>query len=480
MSRQHRRQFLATTLTAFGGFAIAGTKASGRILGANETLRVAVAGLNGRGGAHVDAFTSLPGVTITYLVDPDTRTFATHLGTIKSRGQGTPTCVQDLRTALDDKNVDVVSIASTNHWHALQTVWSCQAGKDVYVEKPVSHNLFESRAVVQAAQKHNRIVQHGTQGRSESKWWRLRELVESGQYGKLLVSRGLVYKRRDSIGRKPDTSAPAELDYNIWLGPAPEHAFNENYVHYNWHWFWDFGNGDIGNQGVHQMDIARWLIPGAELPVSALSLGGRLGYEDQAETPNTQLALFEFPSGTQLVFEVRGLPTEKYLGSGTGNILHLEAGTIVNADKFIPKGKTEAEAERLPRPKPAEPEGEQNHFANFLSAVRSRDAKTLHAPVEEAAHSCSLIHLANISYRLGQMVPFNSPRAMPGALAEAFERMSQHLADGNQLKLDGLSYHLGPKLSFDPQTWRFQDNPAADALISRTYRKPFTMPDAIG
>src|SRR5215213_10069077 len=301
MSRPNRRTFLKGTLAAVGaGFTIAGTKSSGRVLGANDTIRIGVAGLNGRGGSHVGEFTGMKGVQVTYLIDPDTRTYGRHIKTIKGRGNNTPQTVQDIRRALDDKELDAISIATPNHWHSLMTIWACQAGKDVYVEKPLSHNVHEGRVAVQAARKHDRIVQHGTQSRSSEDWDRAAQAIQSGRYGKLLVSRGLCYKGRASIGTKPNSSPPSELDYDLWLGPAPSHPFNANYVHYNWHWFWDFGNGDIGNQGVHQIDIARWLIPDAKLPKSVISLGGRFGYEDQGQTPNTLMTVFDY-GDTQLI-----------------------------------------------------------------------------------------------------------------------------------------------------------------------------------
>ena len=262
-----RRQFLNRSLAAASvgaGFAIGGTKSSGRVLGANDTVRVAVAGLNGRGGSHVDEFGKMAGVAIACLVDPDTRTYEKRIRQVESHGGRTPSTVQDIRRVLEDKNVDVVSIATPNHWHALMTIWAVQAGKDVYVEKPCSHNVHEGRIAVEAARRHQRIVQHGTQSRSSKEWALAAEAVRSGKLGKLLISRALCYKPRGSIGFKPVAPPPPEVDFNLWLGPAPEQPFHANLVHYNWHWFWDFGNGDIGNQGVHQMDIARWLIPGPD------------------------------------------------------------------------------------------------------------------------------------------------------------------------------------------------------------------------
>ncbi|WP_435010558.1 Gfo/Idh/MocA family protein [Tundrisphaera lichenicola] len=485
MAHQSRRRFLGQSLAAAAGvgFAISGTKSSGRIIGANDAIRVGVAGLNGRGSSHVGAYSKMKNVEITYLIDPDSRTFDKHLKTIKSAGGSDPRTIKDVREALDDKNLDAISIATPNHWHALMTVWGCQAGKDVYVEKPCSHNVHEGRVAVEAARKYGRIVQHGTQGRSSKRWAEIAELVKSGHYGKLEASRGLCYKPRwqkplGDIGFKPDSTPPAELDFNLWTGPATEHAFNANYVHYNWHWFWDFGNGDVGNQGVHQMDIARWMIPGAALPKSVQSVGGRFGYKDQGETPNTLVTAFDY-GDTQLIFEVRGLKADAYLGEKVGNILHLEAGTIAGG-KFFPKGSDKAEALAKVDSLDREPEGD--HFSNFIAAVRSRKVDDLNADIQEGHYSSALCHLANISYRTGEPVEFASqtqPFAEGCLGGEAFARMKDHLATENGLQLSGESYRLGRKLDFDPKVENFVGTPEANALLTRSYRKPFVVPAGI-
>jgi predicted dehydrogenase len=490
MSRLNRREFLGRSLTAAGigaGFAIGGTKSSGRILGANDSIRIGVAGLNGRGGSHVGAFGRMNGVAITYLIDPDTRTYAKHLKTLNGRGGSEPKTVQDIRRALDDKELDAVSVATPNHWHSLITVWACQAGKDVYVEKPCSHNVHEGRVAVEAARKYGRIVQHGTQSRSMKQWADLAEVVKHGKYGKLLVSRGLCYKPRGSIGVKPDTTPPPEVDFNLWTGPAPERPFNGNLVHYNWHWFWDFGNGDIGNQGVHQMDIARWMIPGATLPKSVLALGGRFGYTDQGETPNTQIALMDF-GDTQLIFEVRGLKTDNYEGAGVGNILHFEEGVVAPQGgrgglRFFAKGAKGSTGEPLSTSGNGRDGGsEGGHFGNFIEAVRSRKCDDLNADILQGHYSSALCHLANISYRLGTSVPFDTRTKAFGDNKEAYEtlaRMEEHLTRDNGLKLDGQSYRLGRKLTVDAKAESFVDCPEANALLTRAYRKPFVVPEKI-
>ena len=316
MKNISRRGFLGTAAAAgatFPLFTIAGTKASGRVLGANDAIRVGVAGIHGQGNAHIDQYLGLKNVQVTYLIDPDRSLFESRGKKIRDQGGNEPTCVQDVRKALDDKNLDAISIAAPNHWHSLLAIWSMQAGKDVYVEKPMSHVVSEGRRCMEAARKYGRMLQHGTQQRSDARRASEIAAVQSGKYGKLLVSKGYCCKPRWSIGHKEITRPPAELDFNLWLGPAAEQPYHGNLVHYNWHWFWDFGNGDIGNQGIHEMDVARWAIPGATLPTKVWSLGGRFAEGDQGQTPNMQMAVMEF-GDVLLVFEVRGLvdkPKEK-------------------------------------------------------------------------------------------------------------------------------------------------------------------------
>jgi predicted dehydrogenase len=478
MSQLSRRNFIKSTLASAATITIAGTKSSGRVLGANETVRVGVAGLNGRGGAHVGAYAAMPHVQIVYLIDPDTRTFGPRTRQAQQGGGPAPRTVQDVRRALEDRNLDAISIATPNHWHALMTIWACQAGKDVYVEKPCSHNPHEGKVAVEMAQRHNRIVQHGTQSRSSTQWATVVEVIRSGELGRLQVARALCYKRRRSIGVRPNGTPPAEVDFNLWLGPAPTQPFHANLVHYNWHWFWDFGNGDIGNQGVHQMDIARWGIPGATLPRSVISLGGRFGYTDQGETPNTQISVLDYGQ-TQLIFEVRGLETPAYRGQTVGNIFHLEGGVIAG-NQFFPTGRT------TPAPLPRvnnvrRGPGGGDHFRNFIEAVRSRRREDLNADILDGHHSSALCHLANISYRLGEQVPFNPQRRVFGnneAATETLARMEEHLrADG--VRLDGTTCRVGPMLRFNAAQERFVENDRANQLLTRNYREGFTLP-AVG
>jgi predicted dehydrogenase len=366
------------------------------------------------------------------------------------------------------------------------TIWACQAGKDVYVEKPLSHNIHEGRIAVETARKFNRIVQHGTQSRSSAGEQKVMAAIHSGKLGKLLVSRGLCYKpgdpgkesTRGDIGFKPTEPPPPELNFDLWLGPAPEQPFHKNIVHYRWHWFWDFGNGDIGNQGVHEMDKARWAINTATHPKSVISFGGRFGPKDQGQVPNTQVALLDY-GDTQLIFEVRGLKSDKYMDQGVGNIFHLEAGDI-RGTKFYPKGSPDKSAP-LPDVEVKERPGKGN-FGNFIAACRSRKIEDLNADVLQAHLSCIPIHLANASYRLGEQVPFNPKTKAFGDdknAYDALERMEEHLSRGNGFKLEEMQYCLGKKLTFDAKTEKTGD-PQADAILHGTYRKGFEVPETVG
>ncbi|MBA4186613.1 MAG: gfo/Idh/MocA family oxidoreductase [Planctomycetaceae bacterium] len=483
MSRLNRRLFIKHTLATAATVTIAGTKSSGKVLGANDTIRIAVAGLNGRGSAHTGAYFGMKNVQVAYLVDPDTRTYKKHLDAQSKKNLPAAKTLTDIRKALEDKELNAVSIATPNHWHSLMTIWACEAGKDVYVEKPCSHNIHEGRIAVDMAQKHKRVVQHGTQSRSSQSWADLAALAKSGKLGKLLVSRGLCYKdggtggsTRGDIGTKPTKNPPAELDFNLWLGPAQEQAYHENLVHYRWHWFWDFGNGDAGNQGVHQMDIARWLIPNATWPKSVISFGGRYANNDQGQTPNALVSVFDYGE-TQLVFETRGLKSPGFRGQTVGNILHFEEG-VVAGGKFYPKGQGDGE----PVPKvTSDVKIGGDHFANFIDCVRSRDTAKLHAGIEVGHLSSGLCHLGNISFRLGKETEYD-PKL--GKLSgneygtDALTRMADHLKESG-IKFDGKNLRVGPKLDFDAKTERFVNNAEADALLTRAYRKPFAIPEKV-
>jgi predicted dehydrogenase len=480
-TRPSRRSFLKTAAAAsaaFPLFTVAGTKASGRVLGANDTIRVAVAGINGRGGSHLDAYTGMPGVQVVALADPDARLFESRRQMVRDRGGNDPQCVLDVRHVLDGDQVDAVSIATTNHWHSLITIWACQAGKDVYVEKPISHNVYEGRKCVEAAARHGRVVAHGTQRRSGLDEARQIAAVQSGKYGKLLVSKGYCCKQRWSIGQQDPAHVPTGLDFDTWLGPAAAQAYHGNLVHYNWHWFWDFGNGDIGNQGVHEMDVARWGIAGGTLPNRVWSIGGRFGYQDQGQTPNTLLSVLEFGE-VLLVFETRGL-VENNTGipRKVGNEFYTTEGMIADG-QFHPAGGG------TPEPLAAFDAHvtDGGSFGSFIEAVRAQDPRRVNADAETAHYSSALCHLANISYRLGQPGKLDAASGTLGdnhEVFQAFQNVQDNLG-GIGLNLADVTYQIGRPLTFDAATERFtgEDVEAANALLTREYREPFVVRDEV-
>ncbi|HEV3167619.1 MAG TPA: Gfo/Idh/MocA family oxidoreductase [Isosphaeraceae bacterium] len=428
MSNVNRRTFLASAGSGAAALALA---SGARAAGPNDQLRVAVVGLRGRGESHVQGFSDRKDTAVVALCDVDSSQFPSRAKEVEQKTGKTPQLVGDLRHLMEDKSIDIISIATPNHWHALAAVWACQAGKDVYVEKPVSHNVSEGRKIVEAANKYGRVVQTGTQSRSSAGVQEAIDFLKSGKLGKIFLARGLCFKWRTSIGQKADAPVPAGVDYNVWLGPAPERPFNPNRFHYEWHWNWDYGNGDIGNQGIHQMDVARWGLGKNALPTQIQASGGRFGYKDDGETPNTLLASYRYDD-CQLEFEVRGLPTNDEKGVRVGNIFYGPEGYLtINGDKwasfFVSKDGKKEEVGPSGR-------GGGDHFGNFVKAVQSRKPELLNAEILEGHLSSALCHLGNISYRLGRAV------------------------------------------TLDPQAENFGPDEAANALLTREYRSPFTMP----
>ncbi len=479
MSRHNRRDFLkrAAAGSALATLALSGTKASGRVLGANDRIRVAVAGVHGRGQSHLSGFGGMKDVEVAYIVDPDSGLFESRSKRVKGLAGNTPTCVQDIRRALDDKDLDAVSIVTPNHWHALMGIWACQAGKDVYVEKPCSHNIFEGRQLVEAARKYNRIVQHGTQRRSDPQWMKVIDDLHSGKYGKLLVSYGYASRTRDSIGITTPQEPPAELDFDVWLGPAPVQGYRTNLVHYRWHWRWDFGDGEIGNMGSHQLDVCRWAMSEGAAPKSVVSVGGRFGYKDQGQTPNTLLTLIDFGE-VKLLLEIHGRVAMNQWK--ITNEFYTDEGAIRDG-KFFAKGKSEGVAiDNFPAP--GAPEQGPRHMQNFIDCVRSRKREDLHAEILEGHRTALLAHLGNISYRLGEEVPFDKvAEAFSGSdvIGGAFEDMKRQLVSVGAVDLAKSTYRLGRTLQFDPNTETFPGSPEANKYRSRKYRGPFVVPDQV-
>lgn len=404
-----------------------------RVFGSNDRVRVAVTGLNGRGWDHVKEISRVAGVEIAAFCDIDDNVMRKRLAEAEKMNLPKPAAFADFRKLLEEKSIDAVTLATPNHWHSLEAIWACQAGKDVYCEKPCSHNLWEGRQLVAARDKYHRIVQHGTQSRSHQGIREGIQKIRDGLIGDVYLSRGLCYKWRDTIGHATEAPVPAGVNYDLWTGPAPLKPFTKNRFHYNWHWIWDTGNGDIGNQGVHEMDIARWGL-GLKWPSRISACGGHFMFTDDQQTPNTLNAAFDYesPDGKRhlLEFEVRhwitnheseigtrafgesnipaaGLaPHPKKKGKGPentiGNIFYGSKGYIA-LDGYEGFKTWLGEAHE---PGPSG-KGAGDHFQNFFDGVRSRKQEDLHAPIEEGYISAGLVHLANASYRLGRTLNFD-------------------------------------------------------------------------
>jgi predicted dehydrogenase len=445
MNKVDRRHFIMSSVALPAAF-----KASA-LQSPNNTVRVAVVGFNGRGKAHISAYLKMPNVEIAALCDVDQSVVDGGCKTIEAAGKKRPATFADIRKVLDDKSIDAVSIATPNFHHTLQTIWAVQAGKDVYVEKPVSYNMFEAQQIIAASRKYNRIVQDGT----GAQLWlhEAKKKLKEGIIGDVYMARGLVFKWRDTIGRAKEEPVPAGVSYDLWTGPAPARPFTRNRFHYNWHWQWDYGNGDIGNQGAHQMHAARMAL-GVKYPTKISSMGGHYLFDDDQETPNTQVSTFEFEDGgkkTLLVFEVRHWMTNNEAGMGEradaqsgasagqpqaiGDIWYGSNGYMATSNggwrTFLGK-------EGAPGPKSEADQGYPG-FTNFIDVVRSRKREDQLAEVEEGATSTMLIHLANISYRTGRT------------------------------------------LYFDPVTYTCKGDAEATAMFTRgQYRTPFTVPNVVG
>lgn len=453
MSKVNRRDFIKTSAGAAAlstgalGFNITKYPSS-----PNGTVRVAVVGLRGQGGAHTTNYLKMQGVEVAALCDIDDAQFGKHVKQIEAAGKTKPKIYKDIRKLLEDKDIDAVSIATPNHWHSLMGIWTLQAGKDLYLEKPLSQTYWEGRQVVAAARKYGKVVQHGTNSRSGVA---IREVMQKMHkedlIGDIYYTRALCYKWRDTIGKKPDGPVPAGVDYDMWLGPAPKRPFNENRFHYNWHWNWDYGNGDLGNQGIHEVDISRWGL-GVTLPTKVSAIGGHFMFDDDQQTPNTLVATYEFDKNGKkaiMVAEVRHWITNNEAdisdapelrmgavggraGNTIGNIFYGSKGYV--AIEGYTKYTSFIGREQQPGPTRNAP---GNNWANFIDVVKSRKLEELNAPIEEGHYSCALVHLANISYRLGRSI------------------------------------------NFDPKTEQIIGDKEAGAMLKRQYRAPYVVPDKV-
>jgi predicted dehydrogenase len=436
---------------------------------ANDRIRVAILGCRIRGKQHAQELAPLRDCEIAYVCDPD-RDLAAELATLVEKQQGTaPKAVQDMRRAFDDRTVDAAFVATPNHWHALVAIWAMQAGKDVYVEKPVSHNISEGRRIVQVARKTGRICQGGTQNRSNAALAAAIDYIKQGKLGEVKLARSIVYGRRGSIGGPGSYQVPPQVDYNLWAGPAPMSPLTRPQFHYDWHWFWETGNGELGNNNIHSLDICRWGLGVTGLGRAVLSYGGRLGYIDAGQTPNTQVCIFDFGDRT-IVSETRGLKTDPYRFKD-GWIFEGRKGFIAGTSLFDPDGNLVSTFSG----------SGESHFANFLKAVRSRNCADLHADILEGHQSTALCHIGNISWRLGRPASLQEIQEELGKLKvhenlrETFDRTVGHLRE-NKVDLEQTKLTLGALLHPATDREAFVANSGADAFLTREYRKPFVVP----
>lgn len=465
MKTKDRREFLKTTTATAAGLVLSVPvmKRGFGNISPNNIINVAVAGIRGKGGmygggGHYLNYCNIPNVRVTTICDIDERLFPEAVKNIETYGGNTPKTVVDFRELLDDQDIDVISIATPDHWHALQTVWACQAGKDVYVEKPISYNMYEGRKMIQAARKYNRIVQTGTQNRSHPVTQAAIKLLHDGTLGDIYMGRGIVFRDRENIGHVKDSPIPEGVNWDLFLGPAPYRNFNENRFHYKWHWFWDTSTTEFGNNGVHQMDKVRWGMNKHHHPVKVSCSGGLYGWDTDQEIPNFQTATYEYADGTVMELEVRSICTNPEFGSKSGCFFYgTEGWMYLGGDEFKTfLGPDDKEGPKMSQDEVDLPvlkdvgdfEGngevtvrklELDHFSNFIDCVRSREWQDLKADITEGYLSTAICHLGNIAYRTNQ------------------------------------------KLTFNPVSERFVEDGAdyANSFLARAYRSPYVMPDDI-
>jgi len=499
MSRITRRRFVAHSLAAAA--AVSAAPLIVKAKDSNEKLGVAIVGVRGRGGSHVSAYLGDPRTEILYIVDADEKVGKGRCEAIAKKQKTPPKFVVDLRKAIDDKAVDIVSTATPNHWHALCGVWAMQAGKDAYIEKPICHDIAEGSALVAAAKKYSRMCQVGTQCRSQPALRDAVKFLAEGGIGDVKFARGLCYKRRASIGPKGDYPVPAEIDFNLWSGPAPftEPKVTRPQFHYDWHWQRLYGNGDSGNQGPHQTDIARWGLGIDSHPVAVISYGGRLGYQaerkddkyvDAGDTANTQVSIYDYGDKC-IVFETRGLSVDNSAddeinklfqstkGGKVGVIFYGSNGYLaqISYDRCVAYDKSFKAVKEF--------KGNGDHFRNFVDACISRDAKSLNADAWEGHLSAGLSHLGNISYYLGEAnkVSIDDAKKVLEKIKSlddnpaTLDRTAKHLT-ANGVDLAKYPISMGPLLKFDPKKEVFPDSAEATAMVTRKYREPFVCPTA--
>ncbi|MCX6898115.1 MAG: Gfo/Idh/MocA family oxidoreductase [Verrucomicrobia bacterium] len=498
MKRMTRRDFLKASTAAGLAFGMPRLVIGGE---PNSDIRIAVVGLGGinivggvggRGRQLIKNFLKVPGVKIAALCDVDKAILEDGAKQFKDRGEDVAAHT-DFRRVLDDKSIDAVVLATPNHWHALGTIWACQAGKDVYVEKPFSYNIWEGRQMVAAARKYKRIVQVGTQRRSSTVLPVAFDYLRSGQLGAIRFAHALVFRARTGIG-KVSTPAPVPetIDYDLWCGPAPKAPLMRKQLHYEWHWVWPTGNGEMGNNGVHMTDICRWGLGLKQPPPRAMSIGGRFAFDDAGETPNTQVAIFDYQPAP-IICEIRNVSKNtgpkapstlgKFRGSASGIVIVCEGGYF--AGDYTSGAVFDKEGKKIKDFQDGSKTGaiEVSHTTNFIATVRSRKADTLAAEAAVGHASAACCHMANISHRLGKQSSLEVIRGAirsNGELSDAFERCRENLRE-NGVDLATTPAALGPWVTFDAQQERFVGEFAdqANQLSHRKDRAPFVVPKIV-
>ena len=463
-----RRKFIKSSIAGTAAISVP-LILNANIKGANDRVRVAVIGIRGMGQSHIKSYSALNNVEVAAICDVDENLYP---GVIKKhftdKGLKEPKTYVDMRKLFENKSIDALSVVTPNHWHALAAIWAIQAGKHVSVEKPCCHNIFEGQKLMEAAKKYNVIVQDGAEQRSNPCAQTAAKFLHTGQLGEVYLAKGICYKWRDTIGKYPDGPMPegekhpygaftkkylSKVNYDLWLGPAPKRPFNPNRFHYNWHWNWEYGNGDMGNQGVHEMDVARWGL-GVQLPTRITAIGGHFMFDDEQNTPNVLMAMFEFPNEAGqgdkkkiLQFEVRHWISNRevwfgddnsdasgYMKSAANTVGNLFYGSKGYMAKNVDKWQTYIGRERELGPSGS---GLANHYENFIDTIRANDPSMLNGKIEEGVYSCMVMHLGNIAYQLGR------------------------------------------SLEFDPLKMKFKNDKEADTMLTREYRYPYIVPNEV-
>ena len=456
--------------------------APARRVGPNDKLRVATIGVNGQGGGHLSEWLKLPDVEVVAICDCDPAAYRKVIGKFKD-AKTQPAYVQDVRKLLEDKSIDAVSIATPNHWHALMSVWAMQAGKDVYIEKPCSHNVREGRVMTQWARKLGRICQMGVQSRSMTGMRSTLDFVKSGKIGKVSVAKAVCFRRRGSIGMvDTPASIPEGMDFDLWCGPAPKVVPIRKKLHYDWHWVSATGNGDLGNQNPHELDKARWGLGKQELPKRVLSIGGRLGYIDNGDVANSQVTFYEWDDAL-LISDVRGLDIKSSVTfglkgvkpfDGASNLWYGTDGYVV-APNYTSGVAFDLDGNVIDQWSGGDYKA---HFANFVKAIRSRNYKDLHLDIEDGHLSSALAHLGNVSWQLGKTTSVSDrPKSwsMHKHVAETLDSFEAYTKENN-VDFSATKLSLGVELSIDPKT-ELSTNEAANKLFTRDYRKGFVLPE---